>query len=140
MAALRDAHGIGYGLRKVAEALGHLRRRLEIELVVLEAHPIRFRDNRPGLQTEQDVMGLGVVAPSVVRIVGGDERNSSAPRDPGQALVHARLLLQAMVLNLEEVVVTKPPLVLTGHLLRAGLIPFQQTVGDLAPEATGERD
>src|SRR5205823_8056517 len=61
---------------KVAEALGHLRRRLEIELVVLEAHPIRFRDNRPGLQTEQDVMGLGVVAPSVVRIVGGGERNS----------------------------------------------------------------
>src|SRR5439155_21361370 len=101
MAALRDAHRVGYGLRKVAEALGHLRRRLEIELVVLEAHAIRFRDNRPGLETQQDVVRLGIVAAGGVRFTSGDQRNAGASRDPCMAPLKARPPRHALGLTLE---------------------------------------
>ena len=78
MTALRNPDGVRDGLGEFAEALRHLGRGLEIELVVVELHALLVRDDGAGLQTEKDVVRLGVVLARVVRVVGGDQRNSGA--------------------------------------------------------------
>src|SRR5438477_4735822 len=68
MAALGNLDGVGNGLREIAESLGHLGGRLEIELVVVEPHPLLIRGDGASLQAQEDVVRLGVVASRVVRI------------------------------------------------------------------------
>ncbi len=140
MATLRDPKGVGDGLRKLAEPLRHLGRGLEVELVVVEAHPFLVGDDRTGLQTEKDVMRLGIVLAGVVGVVRGDQRNPGALREARQALVDASLLLHPVVLDLEEVVITEHALVFAGNLLRTGVVTLEKPARHLPAEAAGERD
>ena len=78
MAALGDLDGVGDGLREITESLGHLGGRLEVELVVVEPHPLLIRGDGAGLQAQEDVVRLGVVPSRVVRIIRRDHRDPGA--------------------------------------------------------------
>src|ERR1700694_1167491 len=85
-------------------------------------------------------MRLGIVLTRVMRVVGRDQRDPGALRQPGEPFVDAGLLLHAVVLDLEEVVVAEHSLVFAGGLLRACLVTLEQPACHLATEAARERD
>ena len=86
-------------------------------------------------------MRLGILRFDVVRVVGGDQRQPGAPRNLDQPGAHALLLRDAVVLELEKVVVGPEDLrVLAGDRLGAVEVAAQESLGQLAPEAGGETD
>ena len=106
----------------------------------MKPHPLGVGHDGAGLQTEQDVVSLGVVPAGVVRIVGGDQRYPGPPREGNKSLVDLRLLGQPVVLYLEEVVLAEKPLVVSRRVLSAGDVALQQPTGDLTTETARERD
>ena len=123
------------GVQVVGEEGGHLGRRLQIELVRFEPHPPRRIEVVAGADAQQDVVGLRLLAPDVVQIVGDDVLQPDFRAQPEQLLVEAALLGQAVVLQLEEEAVrAKDVLVLAGQL--PGQLPVVdfEGLGDLAAQ------
>ena len=123
------------------EALAHLLRAREVVLRAGEPEPLLLLAARSGLQAQQDVVRLGVLGLDVVRVVGGDERQPGPPRDLDQPGAHRVLLGDAVVLELEEVVVGAEDLgVLACDRLRRVDVAAHDRLGQLAAEARGEAD
>ena len=85
-------------------------------------------------------MRLGIVLTRVMRVVGGDQWDPGALRQPGKTLIDPALLFQAVVLDLQEIIVAEHLLVLAGRLLGSRLVTLQQAAGDFAAKAAGQRD
>ena len=138
---LGDPTRVPEGVGLVGEQRGHLRSRLEIEVVGLELHPARRVDVVAGPDAEQDVMGFGLILVDVVEVVGHDQRQAGLGRQPQELLVEPALLGQAMVLELEEeAVLAEDVAVLAGQL--AGELPVVglERPGDLAAETGRQAD
>ena len=81
----------GQGLLVAGHRGVHLLGAADVELVGLELHPVRVVDRLAGVDAEQDVVRLGVLAGQVVGVAGGDERAGPSggprrrPRRPGRA-------------------------------------------------------
>ena len=104
VAALGDAHRIRERLRMVREECRHLLWRLEVVVVAREAHAVGIVDCLSHLDAEQDVVELAVLAVHVVQVVRRHEADAVFLRERDEPLVRLALLRQAMVLDLEEIV------------------------------------
>ncbi len=101
MAALRDMHR---GLQRrfeIAEKLLHFLGRLEIDLIRVVAHPVGVGDHLAGLNTEQGVMGIGILLAQVVTVVGDDQGNACFAGDSSDFRYQLGFFFQAVVLDLE---------------------------------------
>ena len=71
---LGDPAGVQDRVGLIGEERGHLGRRLHVEVVRVEAHPVRRVEVVAGADAQQDVVGLGLVLADVMEVVGHDER------------------------------------------------------------------
>ena len=141
IAELRHAGRVPDGLGPVVEGGEHLLRGLHVELVGVEAHPVRLVHRLAGLQAEQQVVHPGVGLLQVVAVVGGHERDAELLVDLPQALVGDLLLGYGVLLDLQEIVVLAEDVAVFG----GGADGIVQTVladevGHLAAQAAGEGD
>ncbi len=138
---LRHALRVEERLRHVGEEGLHLRRRLEVELLRLEAQAVGRVEVGAGAHAEQHVVGLVLVLAHVVQVVGDDERGARLGRQAQQLGVQGALLRQAVVLQLQvEAVRAEDVAVLAGD--PAGEVPVVhlERLGDLAAQAGGHAD
>ena len=89
-------------VRLVGEQGRHLRRRLEVEVVRLEAHPVGLLDHRPGAHAQQRVVSLVLLPVDVVEVVGDDQRQAHLGAQAQQLLVQPALVGDLVVLELQE--------------------------------------
>ncbi len=125
----------------VGEERGHLGRRLDVELVGVEAHPVGRVEVVAGPDAEQDVVRLGLVLADVVEVVGHDQRQPGLGREPDELLVEPALVRHAVVLQLEEeAVLAEDVAVLAGEV--PGQLPVLdlERLGDLARQARRQPD
>ena len=103
--ALGDPQCVLESARVVGEELGHLGRRLQIELGVIDhLQTIRGVDRLTALDADHHVLSLGVLGRHIVDIVRDHKRDPGAPRNLAHALVHALLLGDPVFHELEVVV------------------------------------
>ena len=102
VAALRDVPGTVERIRNLAEDLQHLGLRLHVELLGVEAHPVRRPTWSCRSGCRASFRGSGRRLAQVVRVVGRHQRDSGVARQ----LVHQRhydlVFLQFVILDLEE--------------------------------------
>ena len=138
---LGDAPGVRDRLGMVGEERRHLGRRLHVEVVGVELHPVRRVEVVAGPDAEQDVVRLGLVLADVVEVVGHDQREPGLGRQAQQLLVEPVLVGHAVVLELEvEAVLPEDVAVLAGEV--AGQLPVLdlERLGDLARQARRQPD
>ena len=82
----------------------HLGRGLDVVAGAVEPEPVRVGQGLAGLDAQQHVLGLGVRLAGVVRVVGDDRRDAELPADLDQAVADPPLDVQAVVHQLQEVV------------------------------------
>ena len=138
---LGDAPAVLDRVRLVREEGRHLGRGLDVELLGLELQAPGRVEVVAGPDAQQHVVGLGLLAPDVMQVVGHDQGQVDLRGQAQELLVEARLLGQAVVLQLEEeVVLAEDVAVLAGD--RAGQLPVLdlERLGHLAAEAGAEAD
>ena len=69
------------GVLEIAKRLLHFVGGFEIDLVGAVAHPVAVLDHLAGLDAEEGVVGLGILAAEIVAVVGDDERNAGFAGD-----------------------------------------------------------
>ena len=113
-------------------------RRLDVVAGAVELEPVRVGQGLAGLDAQQQVVGLRVLFPAVVGVVGDDRGDVELPGDVEEALADPRLDVDAVVHQLEEVVLlAEDVLPLRGGLERLGLMAEPQPGLDLAGRAAG---
>jgi hypothetical protein len=98
------------------ESRVHLDRALEVELVRVHPHPRVVAAEAAGVDAQEDVLGLGILAVDVVAVAGGDRRDPQLAGDLQGRVGHLPLHLEAVVLDLDEVAVAERPLEPAGDL------------------------
>ncbi len=140
-AALGELERAGERLGIVREVRGHLRRRLEEELVGVEAPAVRVRERVARLDAEERLVGLGVLVVQVVDVAGRHERQAGPLRDLGELRVDLGLDLETGVLDLDVRRVRSEDLAEPPELhLRFGRVAVLERLADPPREAAGERD
>ncbi len=140
IAALRHLHCFGDGLGAVSKGSFHLLRRLEIELVGGKAEAAGVVDGLAGLDAEEHLVGLGLLAIQVMAVVGGDERDGKLPGKLLEAPVDDGLFRDVVLLHLKVEAVAEEldqPFRLLPRPLHVAL---GDVVGNGAVQAGGERD
>ena len=141
VAAGGDLAGVLDGVGRVPEELGHLRRGLEIELIGRELETVRVGDLAVGLDADEDVLALGVLAAGEVDVVRGHERQVELAGDGHELGVDRLLLGEAVVHELdEEVAGREDRRVLPGRVLGLFGEAAAEPEGDLALEAGRQPD
>ena len=140
-AALGDLERARDRLRVVGEVLRHLLRRLEVELVGVEAPVVRVGERVAGLDAEQRLVRARVLVAEVVDVAGGDEREAGRRGDLRELGVDPLLHLEPGVLDLEVRRLATEDVAQPRELL-LGLVavPVLERLADPAREAAGERD
>ena len=132
---------IGDGLRQVRKQRRHLLRRLQVVVVAREAHAVGIVERLVHLDAEQDVVELAVLAVHIVQVVRRDESDIVLLGELDEAGVGLALLRQAVVLDLEEEVLTAEDLEVFAHERVSALhIVLQDGARDLAGNAGREAD
>jgi hypothetical protein len=141
VAPLRDEERVVARLRQLAPDGAHLLRRLEVELVGVELEALGVGQRRPGLHAEQDGVGLRVLGPGVVQVVGRDQRQAEVHREAQKVLLDAALDAEAVVHQLAEEVALAEDVAELGGGLHGLLVLAEAQPGlDLARRAAGGRD
>ena len=147
VAALGDQQGVVAGLGQLAPDLTHLGRGLEVVAVAVEGEPLaravtgRDVHRRPGVDAEQVLLAGCVLAHDVVGVVGGQQRDLQVLGQPEQPLTDPGLDVDAVVHQLEEVVVpAEDVLVVRGCLPGRVVVVVAQVDLDLARRTPGGRD
>ena len=141
VAPLGDLERPPHRVVATGEVGGHLLRRLEVELVGLEAPVVRVLERVAGLDAEQRLVRLRVLVPQVVDVAGRDGRQAAllGERDElrGDPLLH----VEVRVLELDVDVVAAEDLLEPVELgLGVGGAALLERLADAAGEAAGERD
>ena len=141
VAALGDLDRRRAGARIILEALGHLLRRLEVELVAAVTHAVLVGEVALRLDAEERVVGVGILMAQVVDVVGGHRLEAGLLgqlREPRQQLA---LLGQAGVLQLDVDVLGAEQVRQAADLgQRCRVVAVAQQHRRLAAHAAGERD
>ena len=104
--AIGDQQSGVAGARKlVVPQLAHLRGGLEVVAVAVELEPVGVRQRLAGLHAQQRLVVVRGVAGDVVAVVGGQRRDVELAADLQKPLADPALDVQAVVHQLEEVVV-----------------------------------
>ena len=82
---LGDPDRGGERLLVTGERLVHLLGASDVELVVLEPHPVGVVEGPPGVDAQEDVVDLGVFLEQVMGVAGGDEGQAHPPGEVGGA-------------------------------------------------------
>ena len=106
VAHLGDVERARDGVGRVGENLRHLFGRADVPLRAAEAHAVRVVDGLARADAEHHVVRLVVVAEEVVRVVGGDERDTRLLREFDEVFVDSDLVVELMILDFEEVIAT----------------------------------
>ena len=139
--ARRSATRVGHRLAIRREPLAHLRRAREVVLGAGQPEALLLLSARTGLEAEQDVVRLGVLRLDVVRVVGGHERQPGPTRDLDKAGADRVLLGDAVVLQLEKVVVGAEDLrVLARDRLGRVEVAAHDRLRQLTTETRGQAD
>ncbi len=135
------------GLRQLAPDLAHLGRGLEVVAGAGEgeplAGPVAGRDvhRRAGVDAEQVLLARRVLLHDVVGVVGRQQRDPQVAGQPEQAVADPGLELEAVVHELEEVVVAAQDVLVVGGGLAGGVVVAVPQVDlDLARGAAGGAD
>ncbi len=99
----------------------HVSRRLDEVAGALEPEPVAVGQGLAGLDAEQHVLGLSVRLAGVVRVVGDDGRDAELTADLDQAVADPPFDVQAVVHQLEEVVLLAEDVLPLGRRLE-GLV------------------
>ncbi len=138
---LGDPAGVPDGVEVVGEERRHLVRGLDVELVRVEAHPVRRVEVVPRPDAEQDVMRLGLVLADVMEVVGHDQRQASLRGETQELLVEPALVRHPVVLELEvEPVLAEDLAVLPGEVARQLPVLDLERLGDLPGQARRQPD
>jgi len=141
VAALGDADGGVERVAVVREQRAHLGLGLEVELGRLELHPVHVAQHRLGLEAQEAVVHERVVARGEVDVVGDDGAEPDLLGEPGEHGHRARLVVDAVVLELDEhVLVAEQLLEELEHGLGLVVAFGEHERGDLALEARREAD
>ena len=140
IAAVGDALGVLDRVGIFGEERAHLLLALEVIFLALEAQAHRLIDRAAGLDAEEHIVDLRILALEIVRVVRGDEGDAQLVRHLEERRAHAQLLADAMVLNFQIEPVAEDLLELARELARAGGILPQDALRDLARDAAGEAD
>ena len=123
------------------EVGGHLLRRLEVELVGLEAPAVRVLERVAGLDAEQRLVGLRILVPQVVDVAGGDRRQATLLGELDELRRDPLLHLEVRVLELDVDVVAAEDLLEPVELcLGVALAVLFERLADATGEAPRERD
>ena len=140
-ALLGDFERVARGLGNLGEERFHLFLRAQVELLLLVTHPVRRLERGLRAQADQAIVRVRVLLLHVMHVVGADQLDAELARPGNQMLVHVHLLGDAVVLEL-EVIVVRPERLLEPVDGVARLLEL--ALGDqrrhLAGETTGERD
>ena len=117
----------------------HLLLAAEVEVPGLVAHPVLVVDGLAGLDAQQHVVGLRVLLPEVVGVVGAHHGQPRLLVEPEDALIHDLLVPDAVVLELQvEVVRAEDVRQLQGVVPGILVLPVPQPPGDFAGQARGQ--
>ena len=141
VAALGDLERAPHRVLVAGEVERHLVRRLEVELVRVEAPVIRVLQRVARLDAEQRLVRVGVGGGEVVDVAGRDEGQLRLGGELDELRVDALLDLEARVLELDVGVVAaedlRQPVELGACVVGPALL---ERLADAAREAAGERD
>ena len=119
----------------------HLGRGFEVVAVAVELEAVGIRQGLAGLHTQQRLVVVRGIAGDVVAVVGGQRRDAQGAADLEQPVAHPTLDRQAVIHQLEEVVVGSedlpPP---GGGLQRLAVVTEPQPGLHLAGRAAGGGD
>ena len=96
-----DFVGVFHGLRRVGENLAHFVFAFQVKLVVWKAHPLLVVDGGSRLNGQQHIVGLCVLLPHIVDIVGGSQRNVQLLGKLDKLGIYHSLFFQPLVLQLQ---------------------------------------
>ena len=141
VALLGHLDRVQHGLGDLGEERLHLVRRAEEELGLLVAHALGVAELGLGTEADQAIVGLPVALLDVVDVVRCDRLEPELLGPRNQRAVELGLLRDAVVLQLEVVVLRTERLLepidgVAGLLL----VALEDMLGKLAGEAAGERD
>ncbi len=138
---LRDGQRVVAGLRQLAEEFAHLLGGLDVVAGALELEPVRVVLVLAHADAEQAVVGVRLVGGDVVRVVGGQQRDVQLLGQAQQVLADLLLDGQAVVHQLQEVVLlAEDVLVGAGRLDGLLVLPEPQPGLHLAGGAAGGGD
>ncbi len=136
IAARGDLEGVVQAFRDGGKQLGHLLAGFEVQLLAFHLHrPFGIADHVVGLQTDQDLPGVGVLPGQVMDVVAGHQGNRKLAGQVGQLRQNLQLFLHAVVLDLQEKIVLECVLVPAGRGRRFLLVAAQQVVRHFALDA-----
>src|SRR5665648_47130 len=138
VAALRDAPGVGVGLRVALEEAAHLRRALEVEFGVLA--PQRVGQRLVGGLGGEHVVQAGVGLDRVVHVVSGHGGQAQLVGQQVEGAQRGARVGEQLVLQLDEEVAAEDLVEHGGRGAGAGLVAGEQPRPDLAAAAAAERD
>ena len=106
LAHLGDAKGVRERLRQLGKEGDHLRTAFEIKALVAHLHPLGIQNSRVGLNSQQELLGVGMLRQHIMHVVGGDERDTQLATDLDHAsdgLFQFRMTLVALELQVKVV-------------------------------------
>ena len=137
---LRDEQRVVARLGKLAEHVAHLGRRLDVEVVTLELEPLGVGLQRAGLHAQQRVVRLRVFLVRVMAVVGSEQRRLQPAGDVEQRLEDADVVFDAVVLQLDEEVLTAEQVLEAARgFERSFLLAREDELRDEAAEAAARR-
>ena len=141
VAALRDQQRVGARFRHLGKDAIHLLRGLDVELLLLIAHPLGIVHALARADAHQHVVRRGVLLAQVVAVVGGDDRQAEVLAELQQLGIGAALTVDTMVHELQiHVVVSQDLAVAVDGVRRLLQVAVEDVSVDLALEAAGETD
>ena len=141
LAALGDQQGVVAGLGQLAPDVAHLLGGLQVVAVAVELEPVGVAELGAGRDAQQRPVRVGVGLLGVVQVVGGQQRQRQLLGQLEQVLAHDPLDVDAVVHQLEVVVVLADDVAhVRGVLDRLVPLPHPQPGLDLPRRAAGGRD
>ncbi len=146
-----DAAAVGdlltpfHGLLAAGEEAVHLLRRPDVELIdqlvqarFAVAHALLVGALGAGVDAQQNVMGVGVVARQVVGVAGGDQRQAEFVGDADRPVGALLLDVQAVVLDLDVKVLAEDAVEPARQLFRLVELVLEDEFAELAGGAATE--
>lgn len=140
--ALRDPQGIFERPRDVPKRFRKMLRRLEAEIFSQHGQSVLIRHAGSRLHAEQNILGLGILRPNVMRVSRGDESDPMLSRERLEHVVHFSLLgKRGVMLNLEEESLPAENIQMPANETSGlGLVAAHDSLREVAVNASGKNN